>query len=129
MKLEKIVGDMILAAVEASIMINDIYNRGFDITYKNDDSPLTSADIASNTAITSRLRNAYPEFSILTEEEEDSCERLTNQSGVFIIDPLDGTKEFVNRNGEFCVSIALAVSRSISTDLIATRAIGYVLPS
>lgn len=119
MELEKIIGDMVFAAIEASELIKDIYNSKFDVTYKDDDSPLTTADIAANSAITARLKMGYPHLAILTEEDEDSLERLSNTTGVFIIDPLDGTMEFVNRNGEFCVSIALAVQHRVVAAAIA----------
>ena len=115
----EILSQMVSSAVSASKKICEIYNSEFKVTEKEDDSPLTTADIESNRIITSHLRSCFPEYSILTEEEADDKSRLTNENGVFIIDPLDGTKEFVKHNGEFCVSIALAVSSKIVCGVIA----------
>ncbi len=114
-----IITTMISAAVEASEKIMEIYNGHYDITEKEDSSPLTTADLESNRIITSKLRCAFPDHAILTEEEADNSARLTNQNGVFIVDPLDGTKEFINRNGEFCVSLALAVDKKLVCGVIA----------
>ena len=114
----EILSQMISAAVSASKKICEIYNSEFNITEKEDDSPLTTADIESNRIITSHLRSCFPEYSILTEEEADDESRLTNENGVFIIDPLDGTKEFIKHNGEFCVSMALAISGKIACGVV-----------
>lgn len=98
-------------AVQAGKKILEIYNsKSLDITKKEDGSPLTKADIYANKIIVSGLRERFPEYSILTEEERDNKERLKNDY-VWIIDPLDGTKEFISRNGEFTVNIALAYKR------------------
>lgn len=114
--------EMIHAAIHASRKIMDIYSGEYDISFKDDASPLTTADIASNEIITSRLREKFPDCSILSEEESDSTDRLTNENGVFILDPLDGTKEFVNRNGEFCVSLAFARNKRVICGVIAVPA-------
>ncbi len=94
-------------AVLAGEKIIEIYDTKFDIEYKEDLSPLTIADQKSNDIITSGLRKKYPNVSILTEEEKDDRKRL-DQEYCFIIDPLDGTKEFINKTGEFTVNIALS---------------------
>lgn len=78
-----------------------------EIEYKSDDSPLTAADKAANRIIVDRLRSNFPQYAILSEEEKDQKERLSNDY-CFVVDPLDGTKEFVKRNGQFTVNIALA---------------------
>lgn len=94
-------------SLEAGDAILKIYEAGFSVEYKSDNSPLTAADKAANTIITSALARAYPDCAILSEEMEDNRERR-NFDYCFIVDPLDGTKEFVNRNGQFTVNIALA---------------------
>lgn len=94
-------------ALEAGEKILEIYNSGsFSVTKKEDDMHLTEADLTANEIIVSGLRKEFPDYSILTEEEKDSKERLGN-GYVWIIDPLDGTKEFISRNGEFTVNVAL----------------------
>lgn len=121
-KPEKLIFDMIEGGIAASERIMDIYSGEFKIAIKDDASPITTADRASNDMLVSYFREKYPEYSILSEEEEDSRERLDNNAGVFIIDPLDGTKEFINRNGEFCVSIGFAASHRVIGGVIAVPA-------
>ncbi len=74
---------------------------------KADRSPVTAADRASNALIVTALRRHFPGDAVLSEESRDSAERLTS-SRVWIVDPLDGTKEFLARNGEFAIMIGLA---------------------
>ena len=77
--------------------------------YKDADSPVTAADRAANEYIVKALSEAYPGDAILSEESHDSLDRLS-ANRVWIVDPLDGTKEFMARNGEFCIMIGLAVA-------------------
>lgn len=96
-------------AVEAGKAIMDIY-QGTDqalIEYKVDQSPLTLADQEANKIIIDFLKKNFPQYAILSEEEKDQKSRLENDY-CFIVDPLDGTKEFLKRNGQFTVNIALA---------------------
>lgn len=95
------------AARDAADAILSIYKRAeVDVRYKEDKSPLTEADTAANTVILSRLRESFPSHAILSEESRDDKRRLLN-NWCWIVDPLDGTKEFIKRNGEFTVNIAL----------------------
>lgn len=96
-------------AVQAGQAILEIYDQ-FEVgeeQLKADQSPLTKADLAANAIIVAGLRAAFPDYAILSEEEKDNLDRLTND-WCFIVDPLDGTKEFIKKNGEFTVNIALA---------------------
>lgn len=97
------------AAIKAGLAIMEIYENAEDmqVEYKDGDMPLTVADKASNKIIVSALKEAFPDYSILSEEEKDSRERLKNDF-CFVVDPLDGTKEFIKRNGQFTVNIALS---------------------
>ncbi|MBQ9673081.1 MAG: 3'(2'),5'-bisphosphate nucleotidase CysQ [Ruminococcus sp.] len=96
------------AAVIAGKAILEIYNsNNFDVQYKKDNSPLTRADKASNEIIVKIMRDNFPDYAILSEEEQDDLTRLDNDF-CFVIDPLDGTKEFIKRNGQFTVNIALS---------------------
>lgn len=95
-------------AAEASERILAIYATVFDVTAKEDNSPLTAADLASHQTIIAGLRELTPEIPVLSEEsaalpfaERQSWRRY------WLVDPLDGTKEFVKRTGEFTVNIAL----------------------
>lgn len=97
------------AAVEAGIAIMEVYLECSDmqVEYKDGDMPLTAADKTSNAIIVKRMRQEFPEYAVLSEEEKDDRERLNNPY-CFVIDPLDGTKEFIKRNGQFTVNIALS---------------------
>lgn len=96
----------IQAALDAGEAIMNIYNTDFEVNYKKDKSPLTEADKKANDIINSYLRKTN--IPIISEEN-DEIDYKTRQhwSQCWIVDPLDGTKEFINRNGEFTVNIAL----------------------
>ncbi|WP_319204541.1 3'(2'),5'-bisphosphate nucleotidase CysQ [uncultured Ilyobacter sp.] len=95
-------------AVEAGIEIMKIYESDdFGIESKGDESPLTRADKKANEIIVKGLKKHFSDMAILSEEEKDNGERLAFNK-CFIVDPLDGTKEFIKRNGEFTVNIALS---------------------
>ncbi len=94
-------------AVEAGKAIMKIYETDFEVDYKEDNSPLTQADKNANGIICEGLHKAYPEYAILSEEIKDDLSRRENDY-CFIVDPLDGTKEYVKKNGQFTVNIALA---------------------
>lgn len=93
-------------AVCAGEVIMDIYETDFSVDYKEDNSPLTMADKQANALIVDGLKKSFPEAAILSEEVKDDKSRRENDY-CFIVDPLDGTKEFVKRNGQFTVNIAL----------------------
>lgn len=95
-------------ARRAGDAIMEIYQRDFEIQDKSDNSPLTEADLASHHCIVDGLSALTPEIPILSEESSgnENTERL-NWSRYWLIDPLDGTKEFIKKNGEFTVNIAL----------------------
>jgi len=95
------------AALEAGKAILEIYHSGeFDIEMKEDNSPLTIADRASHNVIMSYLLDT--DIPVLSEEGRDvSYEERKNWKQLWIVDPIDGTKEFIKRNGEFTVNIAL----------------------
>ena len=95
-------------AKKAGDEIMKIYQQDFDVDYKADNSPLTKADIKSNEIITESLKDLYPEIPILSEENKEVPYNIRrNWEYFWLIDPLDGTKEFVKKNGEFTVNIAL----------------------
>ena len=94
----------IKAAREAGNAILEIYQRDFKISKKNDDSPITDADIKSNEIIKEILLQT--EHVILSEEDKDDQSRLSKDT-IWIVDPLDGTSDFIDKTGEFTVMIAL----------------------
>jgi len=95
-------------AKKAGDEIMSIYQQDFDVDYKKDNSPLTKADIRSNEVIIKNLENLYSDIPILSEENKEIPYKIRkNWEYFWLIDPLDGTKEFVKKNGEFTVNIAL----------------------
>ena len=100
--------EIIRVATDAGREILEIYNSGFSIEHKDDKSPLTTADTASHNTICSYLSRLTPRIPILSEESSSiafAARKSWNQ--YWLIDPLDGTREFIKRNGEFTINIAL----------------------
>jgi len=95
-------------AREAGEAVLDVYGTEFAVDVKDDKSPLTEADRRSNAVIVHELERLYPEIPIISEETRtvDYSERK-GWEYFWLVDPLDGTKEFIKRNGEFTVNIAL----------------------
>ena len=94
-------------AIDAGREILKIYDDEIIVNSKEDKSPITQADINSNNLIVSRLKNLEPNIPILSEESLVEWKNRKNWNKYWLIDPLDGTKEFINRNGEFTVNISL----------------------
>ena len=94
-------------AVEAGYAIMEVYNRSGDIGFetKGDESPLTEADLAANEVITKKLVSMTPEIPIVSEE--GNVGDPMKSPFCWLVDPLDGTKEFIKKNGMFTVNIAL----------------------
>ena len=105
--MKNLLNTAIIAALEASKAILDIYHSGaFDIEIKGDNSPLTKADTASHNVIMSYLETTG--IPVLSEEGRDiPYKERKAWKQLWIVDPIDGTKEFIKRNGEFTVNIAL----------------------
>lgn len=92
----------------AGIAILEWYDGDMGITQKADNSPLTKADLASHELITAELARLWPEIPVLSEESADiPWGTRRNWRQYWLVDPLDGTREFINHNGEFTVNIAL----------------------
>lgn len=93
--------------LEAAEVVLDWHKKGFEVDYKGEDDPVTSADRAANDLILARLKEYFPDDAVLSEESRDDLSRLESKR-VWIVDPLDGTKDFVSGTGDFCVMIGLA---------------------
>ncbi|MGB7320192.1 MAG: inositol monophosphatase family protein, partial [Albidovulum sp.] len=92
-------------ALEAGDRIMEIYSSpDFEVRSKSDDSPVTAADEAADAMISDGLTKAFPTLPLVTEEQAESHGQSV--STFLIVDPLDGTKEFVQRRGDFTVNIA-----------------------
>ncbi|MGX8797384.1 3'(2'),5'-bisphosphate nucleotidase CysQ family protein [Fusibacter sp. JL298sf-3] len=117
MKYEKELQIAIEAACSAGDVIMTVYQTDFDVSIKKDTSPVTEADIAANHVILNMLKSAFPEDGFLSEEVRDDESRLTKKR-FWVIDPLDGTKEFIKKNDEFAVNIGLVVDGDIHLGLV-----------
>jgi 3'(2'), 5'-bisphosphate nucleotidase len=94
-------------AREAGAAIMAYYDQDCRLDDKSDASPLTAADLAGDKVICAGLRDAYPDIAVVTEEQSDTHQVERGSGRFFLIDPLDGTKEFLSKNGQFTVNIAL----------------------
>ncbi|MCC6503142.1 MAG: 3'(2'),5'-bisphosphate nucleotidase CysQ [Deltaproteobacteria bacterium] len=106
--MDTLLGKIMALAIKAGEEIMNIYSRDFSVEYKDDSSPLTEADKASHEIIDAGLRKIAPDIPVISEEGEPIpySERKSYRS-LWLVDPLDGTKEFIKKNGEFTVNIAL----------------------
>src|SRR6185312_1915391 len=98
---------MAAAALEAGRVAHEIYLGHFEVQRKADQSPVTAADHAAEAIILERLRVAAPGVPVVAEEEVAAGRVPVIGNEFYLVDPLDGTKEFVQRNGDFTVNIAL----------------------
>ena len=95
-------------ALKAAKAVMNIYEKDFSVEYKDDKSPLTEADLKANEIICSSLEKLYPNIPIMSEENKQTdYTTRKNWEYYWCIDPIDGTKEFVKKNGEFTINIAL----------------------
>jgi len=95
-------------AQNAGKIIMEIYKKDFTVNYKNDKSPLTEADLKSNQLICNALKERYPDIPIISEENSQiPYEIRKDWLYYWCIDPIDGTKEFIKKNNEFTINIAL----------------------
>ncbi len=100
--------DVIRVADEASAKVLRIYQSDFKVSYKEDESPITAADVASHEIIVKGLHNISRDIPILSEEGAQApWEERRHWRRFWLVDPIDGTKEFTQRTGEFTVNIAL----------------------
>lgn len=104
-------------AREAGAILMRIYATDFDVATKDDRSPVTEADQLANAFITEALAARFPDDGIVGEEDADHTGAL-GRSRCWYVDPLDGTKEFINRNGEFAVMIGLAIEGSAQVGVV-----------
>jgi 3'(2'), 5'-bisphosphate nucleotidase len=121
-------------AKNAGEAIMKVYETDFDVENKSDNSPLTQADLAAHNLIVNSLTQLTPDIPILSEESETIDAGVRNAWQLYwLIDPLDGTREFVKRNGEFTVNIALidrhlpimGVVYAPATDLLYYASLGH----
>ena len=121
--------EQLQAAIEAGVKaiegILKIYNSDFDVEIKDDNSPVTLADKNADKVIREYLHKKFPTYAFLTEESTDDVSRLENDF-VWIVDPVDGTKDFVARDGGFTTNIALAYKHEAVVGVVVVPLTGEV---
>jgi 3'(2'), 5'-bisphosphate nucleotidase len=129
---EKEIETLLQLAKAAGKAILSVYSRQFEVTIKSDASPLTEADTISNTIITEGLQHHFPGIPILAEESRlIPYPQRKEWEHFWLVDPLDGTKEFIKKNGEFTINIALIHQTTPIFGLIHTpvkQTIYYTVP-
>ena len=111
----------------AGAAIMQVYGDGFTVQHKDDDSPLTLADLESQRVIIEGLQGLTPQIPILSEESAAApWAQRKDWRELWVVDPLDGTREFVKRNGEFTVNIALVVEHEPVLGLVGAPAQGLL---
>jgi len=116
---------VLAAATEAAALVMRVYATPFAVEYKSKDDPVTRADRESNALICQRLARAFPGVPVVAEESDPSAYAgFARADSVWFVDPLDGTREFVERNGEFAVMIGLAEHGRATVGVIAAPAWG-----
>lgn len=117
------------AAIEAGVKaikgILEIYNSNFEVEIKDDNSPVTLADKNADKVIREYLHAKYPTYAFLTEESTDDLSRLENDY-VWIVDPVDGTKDFVAKDGGFTTNIALAYKHEAVVGVVVVPLTGEI---
>jgi 3'(2'), 5'-bisphosphate nucleotidase len=104
-----------------------IYDAGFTVQHKQDDSPLTLADLESQRVILEGLTQITPDIPVLSEESAAApWSERRHWRELWVVDPLDGTREFVKRNGEFTINIALVVDHEPVLGVVAAPALGLL---
>jgi 3'(2'), 5'-bisphosphate nucleotidase len=116
--LEREIAEAARIARQAGAILMDVYGTDFDVAYKAEADPVTEADTKANAYIVGELEKAFPNDGIVAEETIDQSDALKG-GRCWYVDPLDGTKEFVARNGEFSVMLGLAI------DGVATAGVVY----
>ena len=119
---EKELEEAIKAGLKAKEKIMEFYEKGFDVEIKEDNSPVTIADKTADAIIREHLHNAFPTHAFLTEESTDNLDRLNNDF-VWIVDPVDGTKDFVAKDGQFTTNIALAYKHRLVVGVVIAPAL------
>ena len=121
--------EIVNISVDAGEVILNYYNEDVDVIYKDDESPLTKADLASHKIITDSIKKITPDIPILSEEEFIDWKIRKKWKKYWLIDPLDGTKEFIKKNDEFTVNIALIENNRPILGVIYTPALNELFYS
>jgi 3'(2'), 5'-bisphosphate nucleotidase len=112
-------GALLESAAAAAHVVQKVYERGFTVAFKSLGDPVTAADRRSNALLVERLQRTFPGVPVVSEEgDPNSFRDFRRAERVLFVDPLDGTREFIDRNGEFVVMIGLVVGRDAVAGVI-----------
>ena len=106
--LKREIEEAVRIAREAGAILMEIYATDFDVAFKGESDPVTKADTLANAFITGELSKAFPDDGIVAEETADRSDAVRG-GRCWFVDPLDGTKEFIKKNGEFAVMLGLSL--------------------
>lgn len=106
-ELKSLHGALLEIVRDAGRCVMEVYATDFEVSDKSDKSPVTLADQKADEIIVARLKALTPDIFIVSEESTETGKRPADGASFWLVDPLDGTKEFINRNGEFTVNVAL----------------------
>jgi 3'(2'), 5'-bisphosphate nucleotidase len=124
-RLAELTSQVCKLATQAGEKIMRFYHNGAAVTWKKDASPLTAADEASHEFLVKSLQLLLPDVTVISEESDGATNRSIDHSRLFwLVDPLDGTKEFVKRMNEFTVNVALMEDRSPVLGVVHAPALG-----
>lgn len=98
------------ALQDAGDAISSIESAGYNIQTKSDSTPVTEADLLSDSIIRKALSEISPDIPVASEEQAFNTDNVDTPAKFWLLDPLDGTKEFIKGNGEYCISLALIVN-------------------
>ena len=126
---DELIYNVIKIAKKAGTAIMDVYVSDFDIQIKDDRSPLTEADKRADAIINEGLKKVAPDVPVLSEEGRDiPFDERSIWESYWLVDPLDGTKDFIKKNGEFTVNIALVENQSPIFGVVYAPAIDLLFP-
>lgn len=118
------IDDLIEVTLKAGEIAMAIYAREHDVAIKQDNSPVTEADLAVDDLLFPALRDHYPDIPVVTEERSATQGVMPRQGKFFLVDPIDGTKEFIKKTGEFTINIALVEDGVPVAGIVYAPAIG-----
>lgn len=115
-------GDLLPAIREASAAEMQYFHHGYAVQIKRDETPVTSADLAANKILVDALKTLYPEIPVVSEESDAPCSEFFKES-FFLVDPLDGTSDFISGRKEFTVNVALVEQGKVVLGIVAVPAL------
>ena len=124
---EALIGELTSLMWRASTVILEVYHSdGLNTELKGDQSPVTKADLAAHHVLVNGLSQLIPDIPVVSEEDPSSFQILESHQRYWLIDPLDGTKEFINRNDEFTCNLALIDSHQTSYGFVTVPVLGLL---